>query len=772
MNASHDANWIVTNERADAATLDQFAAVCCISNGYLGLSGRLCEQRGGRSPMTIINGVYDEIDQFGTLGPYRPDQRYLDPEQMKQPRKSPAIANLPDPLAIRVFIDGVELIFDPGSVAHFRQTLNLRTGLYTYEIELTDAQGRATRVEMQRFACLEHAHRVFMRYRVTPLNQAARLTLLSGFDAATLSNSTREAQYEIRRRESRSAEQLRLHVVTPARRHDVRLAVTQRVIGAAPSAPPVVREVEHGIFTEYAFDAAPRQGVTLERSIVVTCSEDARHHIVVDFEKECASAATQSFDMALTGQAANWSKLWERADVRIAGDDRAQLYLRFCIHHLLAAAPRFTDRLSVPVKLLSGEYYQGNTFYDTELYILPFYIHAAPEYARTCLHYRYQGLVAARAAARALGCLGAKFSWQSGPYGEECLGPWYRFVHTNIHINADVAYALMEYRRATGDKEFLRECGLDMLAESARFYLTRAVANPSCGLSLVDVAGPDEGHCKSTDNFYTNYLARKTLAWAAEEFDRLRHEDSDQYERAVRRLRLEQDEPERWREAAAALRLLQDPATKVYEQCEGFFQLPPPPADLLENRKEWFTTVYSYQALNQPDVLLALTLFPNGFDEDTWRANWQYYRKLSMNFSSMSFAVNALAALRMNELDEAYEQFLIAAGMDLDPSLTGRNDTFQGLHGTAMGGAWQVVIQGFAGVRLTERGLRIEPRLPAGWRELSFRIALQGAWIEIRISATKVHLKTVHGQCAGLRLLVANREFLIPEEGEIELPRA
>ena len=770
MTNANDANWMVVNTRADAAALDQFASVCTISNGYFGINGRLAEQRAGRCPMTIINGVYDEIDQFGTLGPYQPDQRYLDAEQMKYPRKSPAIANLPNPLSIRVFLDEEELTFDSGKPTNFRQSLDLRNGLYSYEYELQDARGRVTRIEMERFAPLKHAHRVYMRYRVTPQNHTARLTVLSGIDGTTVSNTTRERQYEIRRKWSASAGQIRLHAITPARKQDVLLGVTQRLIDAISSTPAEIHEEEQGIYTRYSVKTTSGQSIVIEKSIVLASSEDARHHIAVDFEKECQAASEKGFEAALAEQTAAWAELWKQADVEIEGDDRAQLTLRFCIHHLLAAAPRFSDRLSVPVKLLSGEYYQGNTFYDTELYIIPFYTFAAPEYARTCLNYRYHGLVAGRSIARELGYRGAKFAWQSGPYGEECLGPWYRFVHSNIHIDADVAYSLMLYHAASGDDAFMQECGLELLVEAARFYHSRAALElEGGGQSLADVAGPDEGHCESTNNFYTNYLAKKTLRWAADGVDRLAEHMPEEHRRIMSRLRLEPGEIDNWRETANDLRILQNPETKLYEQCENFFTLPLPPVDLLEGRQEWFTTVYPYQALNQPDVLLAMSLFRDEFNDETWRANYDYYRKLSMNFSSMSFAVNSLTATRMGDLDEGYTQFLIAAGMDMDESLTGRRDTHQGLHGTAMAGAWHAVIFGFAGVCLNDRELSINPRMPREWESMTFDLALRGAKLRIHITREEVQLRISGKMEPAFSVRVADTQVALTEQDEIRV---
>lgn len=200
--------------------------------------------------------------------------------------------------------------------------------------------------------------------------------------------------------------------------------------------------------------------------------------------------------------------------------------MRFCLHHLLAAAPRFSDKLSVPVKLLTGEHYQGNTFHDTDLYIVPFYIFTQPELARTCLNFRHEGLRPGREIARSLGYQGAKFAWQAGPYGEECLGRWWRFTHTNVHINAAVVYPLMQYLWATGDERYLRERGVDLLVETVRFYAARVVHDAERDrYDMHEVAGPDEGHCESTNNFYTNYLAIRNLRWAADAVRRLARDD-------------------------------------------------------------------------------------------------------------------------------------------------------------------------------------------------------------------------------------------------------
>ncbi|MEW6250052.1 MAG: glycosyl hydrolase family 65 protein [Planctomycetota bacterium] len=795
--------WNVVNTSAHPRALAQWNSVGAVSNGYIGLKGNLAEQRHhgpadlsgrdraapGFSPVTLINGVYDELDMFGQLRASNEERRYLDPRYFDTAGRSPAVANLPNPLFVQTYVGEQEVTLGRGEVLNFVQSLDLATGVYRYSFDYRDGAGRMTRIEMERFACLRHAHRVFMRYSVTPLDHGAPIRIRSGIDGAVFSNTTRERQFDVAERWGGPAERVRLTARTPAREHIVKMGVVNRVrgvgqdtTGAVGHGGPTLQEpsvavLEHdAVWTYYIL--APEQGetVTIERTIVVTCSEDLRHgpglggelghttgagqSLVVDLERELDAAEQQGFDAALAEQRTAWRELWDRCDVQIEGDDPAQLGLRFCLFHLLQAAPRFTDRLSVPVKLLTGEYYQGNTFYDTDTYILPFYTFTLPELARTCLNFRCEGLRPGREIARNLGYDGAKFAWQAGPYGEECLGRWWRFTHTNIHINADVAYALVQYWQATGDDRYMAERGIDVLVETARFFASRAKHDPARDrYDIHDVAGPDEGHCESTNNFYTNYLAIRNLRWAAEMLDHLAATAAEAHAAALRRLALREDEPRKWRHVADRLTLLFDPQTRVYEQCAGFCQLKPLPPDLLEGRKVWFVTVFPYQALNQPDVVMAMILFRDAFSADVRRANWDFYKDKSLNFSSMSFALNAIMAADMGDLAEAYRNFIITCGADLDEGLTGRRDTYAGLHGTACGGAWMAAVFGFGGVQIkgdkfNYPRLCINPNLPPQWSALRFKIVLRGVPVKVAIDRTKVVLLADGDLTTGLPLEV------------------
>lgn len=766
-----NADWIITHSSCDAAALARHRSVFAVSNGVLGLSGHVIGDRDGPSPLTIINGVYDELDMFGQLRASAGPRPWLDERAFDKAGRSPAVAALPDPLHVRILVGDREITLKFGNATQFEQSLQLQSGVYAYTYDFCDAAGRTTRIESQRFASLEDVGRVYMRVVVTPRDHDETIRIVSGIDAMVRSNLTGERQFEVIDGFTDRIGECRLTVRTPARGHVVRMIVEHHVEEGPPSSVRAATTSD-AVFMEYEFAGAAGQRIVLDRAIAIDLQGDVAKHGSPSWTTQPA----QSFPDALHVNHASWQELWKRADIQIDGDPEALRHLRFCLFHLLAAGPRRGSG-SVPVKLLTGQYYQGNTFYDTDLYIIPFYTFVAPQIARAYVQFRLNGMSHARSLAERQKLPGLKFAWQAGPSGEECLGDWYWFTRTNIHINADVAYAMMQYVCATGDTAVLDNGGLELLVGVARFYAARSAHEPTTDTwTFDDVAGPDEGHCHSRSNFFTNYLAARVLEWAADACSTaakgsgalrpLSGATPEAPPRAASPL-CRPGEPASWRRIAAGLRLLFDPATKIYEQCEGFFQLKPVPPDFMARRTSWFEPVWQYQAMNQPDVLMAMMLFGDRFDTDVLRANWECYRDRSLNFSSMSYVVHAIVAARLRDGEEAYRNFRISAGMDLDESLTGRGDTYMGLHGTALGGAWLAAVFGLGGVQFPVAGpgapvsLQIDPCLPKHWKTLRFNLVICGEQLRIAIDHGGVEVQVGTDATLTLPARIAGKDLTL-----------
>lgn len=440
-----------------------------------------------------------------------------------------------------------------------------------------------------------------------------------------------------------------------------------------------------------------------------------------------------------------WRERWLDADVVIRGDDRGQRDLRFALYHLIISADPESDRASVGARSLSGPGYRGHVFWDTEIFVLPFFTWTHPETARALLAYRHRTLPAARAKAARLGYAGALYAWESADTGEEVtpdhiwLPDGTRLtIVTGLqehHVAADVAWAVWHYWQVTGDVGFMEDMGAEMVIETARFWASRAALGDDDRHHIRTVIGPDEYHEGVDDNVFTNVLARWNLRTA----DAL----CERFPIVALQFGVDAGERERWAAVAAGLVVRFDPETKLYEQFDGFFALDDERAADLAPRPFTGELVLGVerlrraQVVKQADVLLLGVLLPDEVDSGVQAANYRYYEPRTSHGSSLSPAMHALVAARLGEEEQAVEYFHMAGGVDLDNRMGNAAD---GVHIATMGGLWQAAVFGFGGVRPDGDAVRIDPRLPAVWGGLTFPVRWRGTRIEVDVRADRLEL--------------------------------
>ncbi|HEX2118677.1 MAG TPA: glycosyl hydrolase family 65 protein, partial [Acidimicrobiales bacterium] len=384
-------------------------------------------------------------------------------------------------------------------------------------------------------------------------------------------------------------------------------------------------------------------------------------------------------------------------------------------------------------------------FWDTEVFVLPFFIWTHPETARALLAYRHRTLPAARAKAARLGYRGALYAWESADTGEETT-PEYVYlpdgtrltILTGVqehHIAADVAWAVWQYWHVTGDDRFVEDMGAEMVVETARFWASRTTAGDDGRHHICKVIGPDEYHETVDDNAYTNVLARWNLRAAAQLCDR--------FPAVAARLGVTAGQRTDWEEVAAGLVDNFDHATRLYEQFEGFFGLENVRAVDLAPRPFTGEMVVGVdrlrrtQVVKQADVLMLGLLLPDEVDGEVQVANYEHYEPRTSHGSSLSPAIHALVAARVGALDDAVGYFHLAGGVDLDNRMGNAAD---GVHIATMGGLWQAAVFGFGGVRADGDAVRIDPHLPAGWARLAFPLRWRGTRISVSVEAGRLEL--------------------------------
>ena len=440
--------------------------------------------------------------------------------------------------------------------------------------------------------------------------------------------------------------------------------------------------------------------------------------------------------------------------MRIEGDAKAQEALRFCIYHMISTADPTNPDVSIGARGLAGFSYLGHVFWDTEIFVVPFFIYTRPEAARTLLEYRYRRLPGALRKARTVGHRGALFPWESADEGIETTPPYGTGrdgekipILSGImehHISADVAWATWEYWQATGDDQFMLDMGCEMLAETARFWASRAGRESDGHTHIRVVVGPDEYHEAVDDNAFTNVMAAWTIRRAVDALRWLAKHHPQREAELAARLELSDGELYVWLAVAEDLVDGFDPATGVYEQFEGFFEMTqvdpaalrprPMSADLLLGRD--FTL--NAQVVKQADVVMLCHMLPDQIDLETTRANYLRYEPITVHGSSLSPGIHAAVAARLGYVDQALENLMLAASVDLGDNM---GNAAAGLHMATMGGIWQAVVMGFGGVRRIGEEIVCEPHLPASWPRLSLPLRYRGAALQFEIEHERVRIR-------------------------------
>lgn len=459
-----------------------------------------------------------------------------------------------------------------------------------------------------------------------------------------------------------------------------------------------------------------------------------------------------------------WKERWDAADVVIEGDDKIQQSVRFAIYHLTSAANPSDERVSIGARALTGDAYFGHVFWDTEIYLLPFYTTVWPEAARALLMYRFHTLPAARLKARHVGCAGALYAWESADSGMETTpeqvvagdGTIVDILTGRLeqHISADVAYAVWQYWRVTGDDAFFLSAGAEIVLETTRFWASRAIREADGKRHIRGVIGPDEYHENIDDNAFTNVMARWNIARGLETIAILKKHWPQRAAELLEALALSDAELADWRDAAENIVTGLDLQTGVFEQFAGFHSLEKfdlaahagrtVPIDVIIGAERTRRS----QIVKQADVVALIALLPETFPGNMAEANFNYYEPLCGHGSSLSAGMHAVVAARLGHSQTAlrYLREAAARDLDLDPNSAG------GVRIAGLGSVWQAVILGFGGLDLTGDILAIDPKLPEEWRSLSFRVCWRRRSVGLHIREGYVEATLLAGEPMDIRI--------------------
>lgn len=729
--------WLIEQDKFEVS--GKFETCFVLTNGYIGIRGINEEVFCEETPGTYIAGVFDKSDAQVT-----------------------ELVNLPNPIGLRIYINREFLNPLKCEILEFKRVLDLKQGILYRKLKLKDVKGRVTTIEGFRFASMKNKNLIVQRYNVVCENYSAVLNVESFIDAGTINSkdvpNDRVKHYEIEDKKD-CKNGVFLGISTKDKRYKVGIASSTEVLldGQKCYFNRFVKDLGFIITENFEFEAREGKSYEIVKLSVLVSSREGTEDIFKSSTKKLEIAKELGVERLFSEHIEEYNKLWDVANIEIVGDEIANKSVKFNVFHLISMANPEDEYVSIGAKGLHGEGYKGHVFWDTEIFMLPFYIYTNPAAAKLMLMYRYNLLDAARENARKNGYKGAQFPWESADTGEEETPKWgYDYLGNPVriwtgdieyHISADIAYAVMNYVRATDDIDFLLNYGSEIIIETARFWASICKYDKEKDrYEINDVIGPDEFHEHCNNNAYTNYLAKWNLLKAAELYKLLSEKYPEHFEKLSRKINLSDKEPFIWQEIASKIYIPYHPDKKLIEQFEGYFDL----KDFVikeydqNNMPVWpegveLDKLNNYQLIKQADVVMLLYLLGEEFDDQTKKINYDYYEKRTMHKSSLSPSIYSLMGVRVGETNRAYINFMRTALTDLEDN---QGNTSLGIHAASLGGTWQAVIFGFGGVSIEKDDvLKVSPWLPQEWESLKFSIWWKGNLLDFVITKENIVVK-------------------------------
>ena len=725
-------DWDISDDGLSADDVLQNGNRLLTGNGYLGRRGVVDEAGMQDMPATIIAGLYD---QQGSL--------------WREP------VNAPDPLYTLVSADGIPLRAGDERTVFHEQALNFRYGIYSRRTSWRTGAGTVT-VQAQRYAHMEDVHLLCMRYTIksdVPCRLVVRQGINSDIRDLNGPHLGNFACIHLPEKDSCQHHIMGLSCATLER--SIPLAVFSAII--PPGTP--CGSVEHNLCTiAVDLDGKTEKELCIYGSIYSGLDSGGADPAPAA-QAQILKAVHEGWDGLLHRHQAVWDSMWRKGDVVIEGDEYAQRCLRYSLYHLWIIAPRHSgmaEALSIPARGLSGQTYKGAVFWDTEMFIAPYFCAHCPELAAQFIRYRIQTLPGAKRKAAEYGFRGAFFAWESQETGDDACSDFNvtdvftgRPVRTyfrdkQIHISADIVYSIQKYIDYTGDFSILAEGAMELIMEAARFFLSYLYYSPEHKrYEVLDVIGPDEYHERVNNNAFTNRIVFAVFEAANKYIAMFRQTNPAFIDDLIKRIGFN-DDLAFMQTVMERFFLIRPDERGIIEQFDGYFRLEDCSLEtvrsrLKDPREYWGCSggvATATQIIKQADVVSMLALFDGDYDTAIKKANLDFYEPRTEHGSSLSSCMYALLFCETGSSNRAYPFFIKTAEIDI----TGKSKHFAGLvyiggtHPAANGGAWLTAIQGFCGFSVKDGTITIIPRLPASWTKVTFSVVVRGIAYEVSVT--------------------------------------
>ncbi|EHS57648.1 glycoside hydrolase family 65 protein [Paenibacillus sp. Aloe-11] len=717
-------NWLVRETCFDPNHQGKAEAIFSLGNGYMGLRSATDERYVGQVRNWFVAGTFNKFHEHEVT----------------------ELPNVADVTELQILINGETFSLEKGKTRQYSRELNLKTGELTRDIVWESPKGGTFQLQFKRFVSLSNLHVVGSKVSIKPIDGEAIVQVVSGINGQW----TNSGAQHFTEGEKRIFDKTYIQMTSATTESGIDF-VTHTVhhwsLDGSRVEPELRQTMERRKVGIEAKVSIPMGScLEMEKISSVHTSRDLAYgktDYSLDFMRNAAltefkQEASKGYDRLFFESAKMWEDIWSAYNIEIdSASGYDQLGIRFAIYHLVIMTPAHDNRMGIGAKGLSGEGYKGHSFWDTEIFILPFFIYSNPVVARSLLEYRYQGLEGARRKARENGFEGAMYPWEAGWIEDGEVTPvwgdvdivtgeqtkiWSGFIEQ--HITADIAYAVWHYVQSTGDLEFMEQYGYEIIFDTATFWASRLEWDEEADRYHINqVVGPDEYKEHVDNNAFTNHMAHFNMQLAIQYYEKLQQERPDLLQRLENKLNLAAAR-EQWNKLHQ-LYLPEPNDLGIIPQDDTYLGKKIIDLTPYKNQTKVASIFSDYnldqvgemQISKQADIMMLFFLLENKFEPAVKRANYDYYEPKTLHDSSLSLSTHSILASDFGDRKLAYDLFLRATEIDLGPNM---HSSDAGIHSASLGGVWKCVVMGFAGVRMLDGQLHLNPKLPESWNKLKF----------------------------------------------------
>lgn len=746
--------WAIIEEGFDPERNRISESIFSLGNEYMGVRGYAEE---GYSGDTLLGSYFNGLNE----------EHALDNHYKGIIRSLRYMVNAVDWLYTRITVDGEQLDLATSKVTDYSRRLDFRSGTYRREFIWNLVNGMKLKIVFTRLVSMTLSHLGLQQVVFEPLNFTGKVQVCTGLDFGAIHEERGKSMWNsLRSGESGGVTAIMAETLTTGNK-----LFSGFILQSPAELSPSL--VERDKFIGQAFTLPLTEGEKVHYTkLVLNCADSSVSKTadrLWDEGMELAAAAARLKDTEIfSAQADYWKEIWKTSDIRIEGDPENQQGIRFCIFQLYQTYHGDHPGYNIGAKGLTGEAYRGLAFWDTESYCLPFYLFNNPKAAKSLLEFRYKTLSEALQRAKDVDCEGACYPIATIDGTESC--DLWQHSNLQLHVGTAVSYGIWHYVKNTGDREFLYSKGAEMLIQISRFYATRGQWGARSGeYGYFGVMGPDEFQLMVNNNCYINLMAKKLFEFTLETVAEMQKAMPEAWAELAATTALRAEELGDWGNKAEHMKIPVDPVTGVYEEHDGFFDMPhidihSIPVTEFPLYSNWsYDRLYRYDMIKQPDVLMFMFLYSGQFPKEAKLANYEYYEPRCIHESSLSPSIHSILASEIGKHEEAYNFFEFATRLDLDNY---NRNTREGLHTTSIAAAWMNIVYGFGGMRSDGERLSFQPSLPERWTSYSFQVMYEGVLLKLEITKDAVRIQAVSG--GSTQIIVYGQQLTVGSE-RIEL---